>query len=403
MLRFLWKCVLEVLPPTCATVVAGILLSAYHEHIIGLQSIIDPRASLEQVATPAPEGSKQQQAVVVAPQVPAERAAEPVETGGKSPTPGPDANSPMPAREGDPADVKTSEKAPEVSDTKATPAGPTDAQASQLNAVLMDSSPMSQPPAEIKAVQPLETKGSEGTAAASESAAADGPSVGPGDPAQASQPTDVSPTAAKPGAAKSPDTQPVTPVLQPHLSRHVTKPVRKGTAVKMESGRSASPVVAMVPLPPPAAPPMVTMELPPQVSPSRSVLPSRALPTPPQAPAPPQAIGPTPPQVIGPTPPQVIGPTSSPPIVPNPGMVGAVGPTGPQSLPGAPRAGANAGQEGVAKTSEPTRVFGVPIPPTIVAVGDALDPRPVFSAGQKAFEKIVTTAKSVVPDFGHEP
>jgi len=376
-------------------VVAGILLSAYHEHIIGLQSIIDPRASLEQVATPAPEGSKQPQAVVVAPQVPAERAAEPVEIGGKSPTPGPDANLPTPAREGDPADVRTSEKAAEVSDAKATQAGPTDAQAAQLNAVLMDSSPMSQPPAEIKAVQPLETKGSEGPSAASESAAADGPSVGPGDSAQASQPTDVSPTAAKPGAAKSPDTQPVTPVLQPHLARHVTKPVRKSTVVKMESGRSPSPVVAMVPLPPPAAPPMVGMEPPPQVSPSRSVLPSRSLPTPPQAPAPPQPIGPTPPQVIGPPP--------SPPTVLNSGMAGAVGPAGPQSSPGTPRAGANASQEGVAKTSEPTRVFGVPIPPTIVAVGGALDPRPVFTAGQKAFEKIVTTAKSVVPDFGHEP
>jgi hypothetical protein len=392
MLRFLWKCVLEVLPPTCATVVAGILLSAYHEHIIGLQSIIDPRASPEQVATPAPEGSKQQQAVVVAPQVPVERAAEPVETAGKSPTPGPDANSPMPAREGDAADVKTSEKAPEVSDTEATQAAPTDAQAAQLNAVLMASSPMSQPPAEIKAVQPLETKGSEGTGAASEGAAADGPSVGPGEPAQAIQATDVSPTAAKPGAAKSPDIQPVTPVLQPHLSRHARKPVRKGTVVKIESGRLPSPVVAMVPLPPPAAAPM---EAPPQVSPSRSVLPSRALPTPPQDPAPPQAIGPTPPQVIG--------STSFPPIVPNPGVAGAVGPTGPQSLPGTPQAAANSSQEGVAKTSEPTRVFGVPIPPTIVAVGGALDPRPVFSAGQKAFEKIVTTAKSVVPDFGHEP
>jgi hypothetical protein len=392
MLRFLWKCVLEVLPPTCATVVAGMLLSAYHEHIVGLQGIIDPRASLEQVATPAPEVSKQQQAVV-------ERPAELVETGGKSPTPGPDADSPLPAREGDPADGKTSNtsetKAPEVADTKAAQGAPTDAQAAQLNAVLMASSPMSQPPAEIKAAQPpVETKGSEAIAAASEGAAADAQSVGPGDPAPAIQPTDVSPTAAKPGAVKSPDTQAVTPVLQPHPSRHVAKPVRKGTVVKMDSGRVPSPVVAMVPLPPPAAPPTVTMEPPPQVSPSRAVLPSHALP-PPQPPAPPQAIGPTPPEVIG--------PMSSSPTVPNPGMAGAIGPTRPQSLPGAPQAGVNSSQEGVAKTAEPTRVFGVPIPPTIVAVGGALDPRPVFSAGQKAIEKIVTTAKSVVPDFAREP
>ena len=107
MLRVLWKCVLEVLPPTCATVVAGLLLSAYHDHIAALQSIIDPRASLEEVANPTPEGSKQQQAII-APQVQVESPAIPAESGGKSSAPAADTSSTTPAGEGDPVGVKTS-------------------------------------------------------------------------------------------------------------------------------------------------------------------------------------------------------------------------------------------------------------------------------------------------------
>ena len=88
MLRFLWKCVLEVLPPTCATVAAGILLSAYHEHALPLQDVIDPRASFERVQ--APDGGKQQQAVI-APQVQSEHATEPAGIDSKVPAPGSDA------------------------------------------------------------------------------------------------------------------------------------------------------------------------------------------------------------------------------------------------------------------------------------------------------------------------
>jgi hypothetical protein len=383
MLRFLWKCVLEVLPPTCATVVAGILLSAYHDHIVALQNVIDPRASLEQVAAPASEGSKQPQAVI-APEVRSERAGDPAQSGDKFPLPGAHVNPPTAAPEGDRADGTANEtRPPEGADTKTAPATATDAQAAQLNAVLMASSPMSQPPAEIKAAQPLETKAPESTAAASEGTAAEGPSVVPSEPAQAIPGTDVSPAAAKPAGAKSPDSQAVSPVVRPPFSRHLAKPARKVTVVKMESERLPPPV-SMVPLPPPAAPPMAAMESPPQVSASRSALPSHALP-PPQTPAAPQAIGPT-----------------SPPTGTNPVVAGVAGPTGAPPSPGASQSGVNASQEGVAKPSEPTRVFGVPIPPSIAAVGGALDPRPVLSAGQKAFEKIVTTAKSVVPDFGHE-
>ena len=382
MLRFLWKCVLEVLPPTCATVVAGILLSAYHEHIIALQNVIDPRASLEQVAAPASEGSKQPQALI-APEVRSERASETAQSGDKSPLPEAHVNSPTPAPEGDRADGTASEtRAPEGSDTKTAPPAATDAQAAQLNAVLMASSPMSQPPAEIKSAQPLETKAPETTAAASEGTAAEGPSVVPGEPAQAIPGTDVSPAAAKPAGAKSPDSQAAAPVVRPPF------PASGRTRPQGDGGQNGIGEVAATGLagaaPPPAAPPIAAMESPPQVSPSRSPLPSHALP-PPQAPAAPQAIGPTP-----------------PPPGTNPVVVGAAGLTGAPSSPGASQSGVNASQEGVAKTSEPTRVFGVPIPPSIAAVGGALDPRPVLSAGQRAFEKIVTTAKSVVPDFGHE-
>ena len=397
MLRFLWKCVLEVLPPTCATVVAGILLSAYHEHALPLQNAIDPRASFESVAVPAPEGGKQQQAVI-APQVQSERATDPAGIDSKAPAPGFDANLPAPPAEGSAADGKTQG----VPDAKPREAATTDAQSAQLNAVLMASSPMSQPPAEIKAAPPLEAK-------SPDSVAADGRPV-PGGPAEAVPATEVSAPEDKPAAATSPADQAIAPVERPRFSQHVPKPAHKVTSFKAEAERLPPPLVAMVPLPPPAAPPMVSLEAAPPISPSRSVLRSlpHSVPTRPQvvgstAPqangSPAQAIS-SPPPAIAPTPPQEIGPTPLA-IVPNVGVVGAAGPTSAQSLPAAPQGGLNSSQEDATKTSEPKRVFGVPIPSTIVAVGGALDPRPVLSAGQKAFDKIVMTAKSVVPDFGH--
>jgi hypothetical protein len=397
MLRFLWKCVLEVLPPTCATVVAGILLSAYHEHALPLQNVIDPRASFERVAVPASEGGKQQQAVI-APQIQSERATDPAGIDSKAPAPGADANLPAPPAEGSAADGKTQG----VPDTKPREAETTEAQSAQLNAVLMASSPISQPPAEIKAAQPLEAK-------SPDSVAAEGRPE-PGGPAEAVPATEVSAPEDKPAAATSPADQAIASVERPRFSRHVPKPAHKVTSFKVEAERLPPPLVAMVPLPPPAAPPMVSLEAAPQISPSRSVLRSlpHSVPTRPQvvgstAPqangSPPQALS-SPPQSIAPMPPQEIGP-APPAIVPNVGVVGAAGPTSAQSLPAAPQGGLNSSQEDATKTSEPKRVFGVPIPSTIVAVGGALDPRPVLSAGQKAFDKIVMTAKSVVPDFGH--
>jgi len=393
MLRFLWKCVLEVLPPTCATVVAGILLSAYHDHILPLQDVIDPRSSFEHVAAPVPEGGKLQQADIA---VPSERAADPA--GIDSKAPGSDADAPAASGTGNAADGRT----PAVPDAKPQEAGTTNAQAAQLNAVLMASSPMSEPLAEIKATQSSEPKAQEGVAA-------DGRPVAPAGPAEAVPAMDVSTSADKPAAAASPADQPVTSVMRPRFSRHVPKPALKATSFKAEAERLPLPLVAMVPLPPPAAPPMVSMEAVPQVPPNRSVLRSHAPPPRPQVvgSTPPQATGSTPPQVVGSTSPQAIGPPQEigpipPATVPNVGVVGAAGPTSTQSLPGAPPGGPNSSQEGATKPSEPKRVFGVPIPSTIAAVGDALDPRPVLSAGQRAFDKIVMTAKSVVPDFHHE-
>jgi hypothetical protein len=390
MLRFLWKCVLEVLPPTCATVVAGILLSAYHEHALPLQNVIDPRGSFDRV--PAPEGDKQQQAVI-APRVQSERATEPAGIDSRGPTPGSDANSPAPPAEGIAADAKTQG----VPDTKPREAATTDAQSAQLNAVLMASSPMSQPPAEIKAAPSPEAK-------APDSVAADGPPA-PGGPAEAVPATEVSAAEDKPAGAPSPGDQAIASGERPRFSRHVPKPAHKVPSFKAKAERLPSPLVAMVPLPPPAAPATDSLEAAPTIPPGRSVLRSR----PHAGPARPQVVGSTTPQAnaspplaissqaIGPTPPQGIGPTP-PAVVPNVGVVGAAGPTSAQSLPAAPQGGS--GQEDATKTSEPKRVFGVPIPSTIVAVGGALDPRPVLSAGQKAFDKIVMTAKSVVPDFG---
>ena len=387
MLRFLWKCVLEVLPPTCATVVAGILLSAYHDHILPLQDVIDPRSSFGPVAAPVPEGGKQQQAVV-APQVPSERAADPAGIDSKAPASGSDANSSMPSGAGKAVDGRT----PAVPDAKPQEAVTTNAQAAQLNAVLMASSPMSEPLAEIKATQPSEPKSQGGIAA-------DGRPAAPAGPAEAVPAMDVSTSADAPAAAASPADQPVTSVVRPRFSRRVPKPAHMATSFKAEAERLPPPMVAMVPLPPPAAPSMASIEAAPQVS--RSVLRSHAPPTRPQV------VGSTPPQVIGSTSPQAIGPPQEigpipPATVPNVGVVGAAGPTSTQSLPAAPPGEPNSSQEGATKPSEPKRVFGVPIPPTIAAVGDALDPRPVLSAGQRAFDKIVMTAKSVVPDFHHE-
>ena len=383
MLRFLWKCVLEVLPPTCATVVAGILLSAYHEHALPLQNVIDPRASFERVQ--APDGGKQQQAVI-APQVQSEHATEPAGIDSKVSMPGSDANSPAPPAEGIAADGKTQG----VPDTKPREAATTDAQSAQLNAVLMASSPMSQPPAEIKAAPSPEAK-------APDSVAVDGP---PGAPAEAVPATEVSAAEDQPAAAPSPADQAIASVERPRFSRRLPKPAHKLTSFKAEAERLPSPLVAMVPLPPPAAPAMDSLEAAPQIP--RSVLRSRphAGPTRPQVVgSPPPQANASPPLAIS-SPPQAIGPTP-PAIVPNVGVVGAAGPTSAQSLPAGPQGGLNSGQEDATKTSEPKRVFGVPIPSTIVAVGGALDPRPVLSAGQKAFDKIVMTAKSVVPDFGH--
>jgi hypothetical protein len=387
MFKFLWKCVLEVLPPTCATVVAGILLSAYHEHALPLQDVIDPRASFEHVAAPAPEGAKQLQAVI-APQVRSEPATDPAGIDSKAPAPGFDTNPPAPPAEGSAADGRT----PGVPDTKPREAA-TDAQSAQLNAVLMASSPMSQPPAGIKAAPPLEGKSPDSVTAEDRPA--------PSSP-EAVPATDIGAPEDKTAGAPSPADRAIAPVQRPRFSRHVTKPAHKVTSFKAEAERLPSPLVAMVPLPPPAAPPMGSLEPAPQVSPSRTVprslshtVPTRVVGSAaPQANAP-QAIS-SPPQAIGPTPPQEIGPTP-PTVVPNVGVVGAAGPT----LPTAPQGGLNSSQEDATKTSEPKRVFGVPIPSTIVAVGGALDPRPVLSAGQKAFDKIVMTAKSVVPDFSH--
>jgi hypothetical protein len=389
MLKFLWKCVLEVLPPTCATVVAGILLSAYHEHALPLQDVIDPRASFERVAGPAPEGAKQLQAVI-APQVRSEPATDPAGIDSKAPAPGFDTNPPAPPAEGSAADGKT----PGVADTKPWEAVTTDAQSAQLNAVLMASSPMSQPPAEIKAAPSLEGKSPDSVTAEDRPA----PSSAEAVPA-----TDIGAPEDKSAGAPSPADQAIAPVQRRRFSRHVTKPAHKVTSFKAEAERLPSPLVAMVPLPPPAAPPMVSLEPAPQVSPSRTVarhtMPTRVVGSATPQPNAPQAIS-SPPQAIGPTPPQEIGPTP-PTVVPNVGVVGAAGPTSAQSLPAAPQGGLNSNQEDATKTSEPKRVFGVPIPSTIVAVGGALDPRPVLSAGQKALDKIVMTAKSVVPDFSH--
>jgi hypothetical protein len=363
MLRLLWKFVLEVIPPACGTVVAGVLLSAYNDHLLPLQHIIDPRTSLEQVATPAAEGGDQRQAAI-APRVESERSAGATQIDSKSPAPGPDANAPARAGDGNSAEAKTSES-PEtqVLGTKPAEASATDTQAAQFDAMLMASSPMAQPPAAMTATRAAEAKAPDGTPAEAQPA---------GDPAAATKATDVSPPAAEPAEPTSPDDRAVVPALRPHLSRHLARPAHKVTSFKTESERLPPPSVVMVPLPPPAAPPMVAMERPLQAPPNR-----------PGLPPPPQAL-PTPPQAAA-----------------NADVASAPGPTGPQTtLPGAPQL--NASEEGSAKTPEPKRLFGVPIPRPIAAVGDALDPRPVLSAGQKVFEKIVVTAKSVVPDFGRE-
>jgi len=57
MLRSLSKFILEVLPSACATVIAGVLLSAYHGHFVTKQDIVDPRPAAEENA--APSGAEQ--------------------------------------------------------------------------------------------------------------------------------------------------------------------------------------------------------------------------------------------------------------------------------------------------------------------------------------------------------
>jgi len=362
MIRVFWKLVLEVLPPACATVLAGILLSVYRDHLIPLQNIIDPRTSVEQAAPPATDGADLRPTSV---RVLPEYAASPAQNDGKSPAPG--AN--VQAREGNPADGKDTTKGHETQALEVKPpeAPTANAQTAQLNAVLMASSPMA-PPAEMKAAQPADTP--------SQSAAS------PNTDEVTKPATDGSPTPAKPAAAaKAPAGKPS--VLRPRLSQRLERSSHKSTLSKVD-WEKLPPSIAMLPLPAPAAPPPPTATTEP---PAQVVGPNRQGSAPlPQSLSSPQASG----QTI-------------PAILPNAGATGASASVGPQTLPGAPLAGLTAREDGAAKTQEPKRVFGVPIPPPIIAVGDALDPRPVLSAGQRVFEKIVTTAKSVVPDFSHEP
>jgi hypothetical protein len=51
------------------------------------------------------------------------------------------------------------------------------------------------------------------------------------------------------------------------------------------------------------------------------------------------------------------------------------------------------------KPDEPVRVLGVTVLPVIVAVGEKLDPTPIWRTGGKVIDTVVATAKSVVPDF----
>src|SRR5947209_6909971 len=55
MLRSLSKFVLEVLPSACATVIAGVLLSAWHGHFVTRQDIVDPRPLAESAGQQAAE------------------------------------------------------------------------------------------------------------------------------------------------------------------------------------------------------------------------------------------------------------------------------------------------------------------------------------------------------------
>lgn len=357
MLRVFWKLVLEVLPPACATVLAGILLSAYRDHLIPLQTIIDPRTSVEQAAPLATESADLRPMIV---RISPEHAAG-SQSDGKSLASGANAQ----AREGDPVDGKATTKGPEAQALEAKPpeAPTADAQTAQLNAVLMASSPMAQPPAEMKAAQPAETKGAESLSTASQSAASPNTDEAKAKPAV---------------AAKAPDAK--ASVLRPRLSQRLERMGHKPTPSKVD-WEKLPPSIAMLPLPAPAASPLAATEPPAQAGPNRQGL----APLPQTLPSP-QASG----QMI-------------PGIAPNAGATGASAAVSVQTLPGAPPAGLAASQDSAAKTQEPKRVFGVPIPPPIIAVGDALDPRPVLSAGQRVFEKIVMTAKSVVPDFSHEP
>jgi hypothetical protein len=51
------------------------------------------------------------------------------------------------------------------------------------------------------------------------------------------------------------------------------------------------------------------------------------------------------------------------------------------------------------KPPEPVRVLGLVVPPAVVAVGEKLDPTPLWRTGEKVIDHVVATAKSAVSDF----
>jgi hypothetical protein len=64
------------------------------------------------------------------------------------------------------------------------------------------------------------------------------------------------------------------------------------------------------------------------------------------------------------------------------------------SVSGRPEAGGDP-----ASKPERKRVLGMAIPAPVSAIGSKLNPAPVLRAGERALERIVVAAKSVVPDF----
>jgi hypothetical protein len=53
----------------------------------------------------------------------------------------------------------------------------------------------------------------------------------------------------------------------------------------------------------------------------------------------------------------------------------------------------------VAAGAPPARVLGLAVPAPMAIIGNALDPRPVIRAGERAVERIADAAESMVPDF----